>query len=301
MRPLLAALLLLPAVGFAQTGIVLTVSGAGTSGTLAYNAGGCGNLVAGGWVGTGLTGACTSLNIWTTASTCGTAPSTTNVPADVIVATVSSGSLTSGTASGTFSFSFNTLPSFTTNACGAVVDFTNSLCAAVTLNDTTNSCTGSIITSTPVLTLRYDNVPPVAPTVTIVPLDGQLSVRLAPTDTTDSISFFQVQYAPEPADGGTVTYMGAGGNIPINNPNVTISGLTNGTNYLVRALSIDEATNQSPYSQPMVEAPVVTLGFYANYLNDGGQPGGCGDVAGGGPSALAFVGVLFLVFARRRE
>jgi uncharacterized protein (TIGR03382 family) len=299
MRPLLAVLLLAPAVAFGQS-LVLTVNGSGTSGVLAYNANGCGNKVAGNWVGTSLTTACTSLQIWVTTGTCGSAPSTTLVPADVIVYTLPAGSLTTGgVTTDTFSFAFSSLPSFAVNSCGSVTDFTNQLCGAVTLNDTTGACQGTAVTSTPVQSIRYDNIPPIAPTLSITPLDSQLSVRLTPTDTSDTIQSFLVQYAVQPIDGGTANFISAG-SAPLNNPIVTISGLTNGTNYLVQGQSIDEATNVSPPSSPVVATPVLTLGFYANYLGDGGQPGGCGDVAGGGPSALAVAVVLLLGLVRRR-
>jgi hypothetical protein len=304
MRPLLAALLLLPAAGVAQT-LIVTINGAGTSGVLARNASGCGTLVAGNWVGTGLTAACTSLQVWVTSgsSACGATPSTTNVPADVVVYTAPAGSLTTGgLTTDTFSFAFNNLPSFNGTACGAVVDFTNQVCAGVTLNDTTASCTGTAVTNSPLVSIRYDNVPPVPPTLSITPLDSQLSVRLAPTDTSDTISNYNVQIAIEPSDGGTPNYVSAGTNIPANNPTVTISNLINDQNYLVQGFSIDEATNVSVASAPVVGMPVVTLGFYQNFINDGGQPaGGCGDAAGGGPSALAFVTTLLLLAVARRR
>jgi len=300
MRPLLAALLLLlPAAVFGQT-IALTLNGAGTSNSLARNAAnGCGTLFAGGWAGTSLTTACTSLQIWVSASTCGNTPGTT----DYIIYTASAGQLTTGgLTSDTFSGSFNSLPSFTAGTtCGAAVDFTNNLCASVQLNDTTNSCTGTVVQGTPSpITIRYDNIPPLPPTMNIVPLDTQLSVRLAPSDTTDTISYFRVQYALEPTDGGTPNYIAYGGNVAANNPAITISGLVNGTNYLVQGFSIDEATNQSAPSAAQVASPVVTYGFYANYLGDGGQPGGCGDSAGGAPSVAALATVLLLGLVRRR-
>jgi hypothetical protein len=300
MRRLLAALLLLPTGAFAQS-LTLTVNGSGTSGVLAYNASGCGNLVAGKWVGATLTNACNSLQIWVTTGSCAATPNTTVLPVDVIVYTLPASSLTTGgVTTAPFSFAFNTLPGFTAaNPCGAAVDFTNQLCGGVTLLDTTGNCTGTTVQSVPIQSLRYDNVPPVAPTLSIVPLDSQLSVRLAPGDTSDTIQSFQVQYAIQPLDGGTANFISAG-TAPLNNPVVTISGLTNGTNYLVQGQSTDEATNVSPPSAPLVASPVVTLGFYANYLADGGQPGGCGDVAGGGPSALAVAMVLLLGLVRRR-
>jgi hypothetical protein len=307
MRPFLAALLLLPATGLAQSGIVLTLNGAGTSGVLARNASGCSTIVAGSWTGTGLTAACTSLQFWVTSSpsACGAAPSTTNVPADFVITTVPSSSLTTGTVTqGPYSFNFTSLPSFSTsgNSCGAVVDFTNYICAGVTLTDTTGACQGAAVTGTPVLSVRYDNIPPDPPLLSITPLDGQLSVRLSPSDTSDTISGYNVQFAVEPPDGGTANFAPACGTIAANNPVCTISGLVNGTNYLVQGYSIDEATNSSgPSTPPTVGTPVVTLGFYSNYINDGGKPaGGCGDAAGGGPSALALATVLLLGLVRRR-
>jgi hypothetical protein len=299
-------LLLVPAVGLAQATLTIKVSGAGTgtSPSLAYNAANCTTPVAGTWAVSGLSNPCSSLSIWTTATSCGTnvAPNTTTTPPDYLVTAISAGTLTGGTTSGPFSFLFNTLPGFSTsgNACGAMADFTNTLCAAVQLPDSTGACTGTIVGGTPVVSLRYDNIPPVPPNVTVQPLDSQLSVRLAPADTTDTISSYQVQYAVDAGAGVPPTYIGIGGSIPANNPSVTIANLNNGTDYFIQALSVDEATNQSPFSAPVVAAPVLTLGFYANYLNDGGTQGGCGDAAGGGPSALAFATVVLLVCARRR-
>jgi hypothetical protein len=306
MRPLLVAALLLPAAGLAQSGIVLTLNGAGTSGVLARNSSGCSTVVAGSWTGTGLTGACTPLQVWLTSSTsaCGAAPSTTNSPADVIVYTTPAGTLTSGAlTSATFNFNFTALPSFSIsgNSCGSVVDFSNQLCAGLTLNDTTGQCNGTAVTSTPLQSIRYDNVPPAPPALAITPLDGQLSVRLSPSDPNDTILSYSVQYALAPPDGGTPNYVSGGSNIPANNPTVTISGLANGTTYLVLGYSVDEATNLSAASAPVAASPVLTLGFYANYINDGGKPaGGCGDASGGGPSALALVTVLLLGLVRRR-
>lgn len=308
MRPLLAALLLLPAVGLAQATLTITVSGAGTSANpvLAYNANNCTIPVVGTWTVTGLSNPCTSLSIWTTAVGCGNnvAPDPTATPPDALVIAISSGTLTGGTTKGTFQFLFNTLPGFSTGdggvPCGSASDFSNSLCAAVQLPDSTGACTGTIVMGTPVVTLRYDNIPPIPPAITVQPLDSQLSVRLAPGDSTDTISSYQVQYAKDAGAGVPPTYQGTGNNIPANNPSVTISGLTNGTDYFIQALSIDEATNASPYTTPVVATPVLTLGFYGNYLNAGGTQGGCGDAAGGGPSALAFASVLLLFVARRR-
>jgi MYXO-CTERM domain-containing protein len=305
MRPLLAALLLLPAAGFAQSGIVLTLNGAGTSGVVARNATGCSTILAGTWTGTGLTGACSPLQVWLTTSTssCGAAPSTTNVPADVVVYTIPAGSLTTGALTqASFNFNFTALPGFAISGngpCGQVVDFTNQLCAGVTLNDTTGACQGTAVTSTPILSVRYDNVPPDPPLLSITQLDSQLAVRLSPSDPSDTIATYNVQYAVEPSDGGTPNYASAG-SAAANNAVVTISGLTNGTNYLVYGTSIDEAGNPSAPSTPVVSSPVVTLGFYTNYINAGGQPGGCGHAAGSGPSVLALAAVMLLGLVRRR-
>jgi hypothetical protein len=318
MRPLLAALLLLPALGFAQS-LVLTVNGATstitgtgttTTSTYAKNAASCNNTVAGNWLGTGLTTACTTLQVWLTTSACGTAPSTTNSPPDYVVYTAQIGQLTGGLSTDTFSFAFNLLPGFSTptdggvsTPCGSAVDFTNLLCAGLVLKDSTGACTSSSVTASPV-NMRYDNVPPDPPLVTITPLDSKLSVRLTATGSGSAVTdiqSFQAAYAVEPADGGTPNYAYVGGTISVNNPTVTISNLVNGTNYLVVGYSIDEATNVSgPSTPPTVGEPVLTYGFYANYLNDGGQPAGCGSAAGGAPSALAFLTVLLLGVARRR-
>jgi hypothetical protein len=313
MRPLLAALLLLPSVGAAQT-LALTINGAVTYGTstvpvLAFNSTACSNSIAGSWTGTGLTTACTSLQVWLTAFSCGTAPSTTNVPADFIASTTQAGDLANGTTTINFSFSAASLPGFGTGAldggntsCGTVVDFTNTVCAAVTLNTATNGCTGTNVQA-PTVSLRYDNVPPDPPSINIVPLDSQLSVRLTPDSLTPvaDVLYYRVQYALQPSDGGAPGgYTPVGGNISASAAAVTISSLVNGELYSIQGFTVDEASNVSTTPTTVTGSPVMTTGFYANYIDDGGQTGGCGDSAGGGPSALALGVFLSLVLARRR-
>ncbi len=312
MRPLLATLLLLPALGSAQT-LAIAVNGAVTTGTnttpvLALNT--CNTTVGAAWTGSSLTTACTSLQFWVTAFSCGTTPSTTNIPADVVVYTAQVGDLANGLTKAAFTFSFSVLPSFSntlpdggsggSSLCGTAVDFTNTLCGAVTTKAADLSCTGSVAQA-PTVGLRYDNIPPDPPSVTVTPLDSQLSVKLGASATTPAtdVLYFKAQLSLD-IDGGTPVYAPIGGNISATNPIVTVSGLTNGQDYLIQGFTVDEATNVSLPSTPVVGTPVLTLGFYANYLKDGGQPGGCGDTGGGGPSLLAFAGLLLLALVRRR-
>jgi uncharacterized protein (TIGR03382 family) len=299
MRPLLAALLLLlPSAGFAQS-LVLTING----NPVARNADGCSTSVAGNWVGASLTAACTPLQVWISATNnCGAAPSTTNTPPDFVVDTTQTGELVNGTTTKSFTFSFNAMPSFATNACGANVDFTNYVCAGVTMKDGTGACSGTGVTAASI-GVRYDNLRPPPPSVTITPLDSKLSVRLAATgsgtDVTD-VQYFNTEYAVDPGDAGTPAWVEKGGNISANNPTVEISPLINGVVYLVRGYSVDEAGNKSVASDPVTGKPVVTYGFFDNYVADGGQEtGGCGAV-GGGPSALALGTLLLLALVRRR-
>jgi len=298
MRLLLVTLLLTPVCGMAQT-LVLTVSG----NPVALNASGCGNNVAGAWTGTNLTAACNAMQIWATASTtCGSAPSTTNSPPDVVVQTVQARDLQNGTTCGTYSFAFNTLPSFTSNACGANVDFTNYLCASVTSRSGTGSCDGTVAQASS-LSIRYDNISPPPPLLSVTPLDSKLSVGITATGSSTDISdvqFFNVEFTVNPTDGGTPTWIGVGGNISANSGSLTINNLTNGTVYLVRGYSIDEASNISAPSTPVEGEPVVTYGFYANYVDDGGQDtGGC-TAAGGALSGLSVAAVAILALVRRR-
>jgi uncharacterized protein (TIGR03382 family) len=299
MRALLALLLLLPAWGYAQS-LTLTVSGS----PLALNASGCSNGVAGSWTGSGLTAACNTLQVWLTASSaCGALPSTTASPPDVVVATAQAGDLNGGLSTAPFSFNFNLLPSFTTNACGASVDFTNYLCASVTSRSSTGTCDGTV-TQAASVSIRYDNVPPPAPVVTVTPLDSKLTVRLTPsgsgTDVTD-VQYFNVEFAVDPGDAGAPVWLSVGGNVSVNNPAVTISNLVNGTTYLVRGYSKDEASNLSPPSDPVAAQPVLTNGFFSNYIADGGQDkGGCA-ATGGAPSVFGLVALLLVTLARRRE
>jgi hypothetical protein len=317
MRPLLAALLLLPSVGAAQT-LAVTINGAVTYGTstvpvLAFNASACGNSIAGSWTGTSLTAACTSLQIWVTAGSCGATPNTTVAPIDFIAYTAQAGDLAGGLTTDTFNFNTSSLPGFGVGAldggntsCGTVNDFTNTVCSGVTMNTAANGCTGTNVQA-PSVGLRYDNVPPDPPNINIVPLDSQLSVRLSPDSLTPvaDVQYYLVQYALQSTDGGTydggtLNYTPVGGNIVASNAAVTISGLTNGNVYSIQAFTVDEASNKSTTPNTMTGSPVMTTGFYANYINDGGQTGGCGDSAGGGPSALALGVFLSLVLARRR-
>ena len=299
MRFLLAALVLLPASGFAQTTLTLTVSG----NPVAKNASGCADRVAGNWLGSGLTGACNSLQIWVTASTtCTDAPSATASPPDVVVQTVQSGALVAGTTTGTFSFAFNTMPSFTSNACGTDVDFTNYLCASVTSTGATGSCDGNLTKASSV-SIRYDNHPPPPPAVSVIPLDSKLSVGLAATGTgTDltDVQFFNVQFAVAPSGGGTPDWIGAGGDISSSNASVTINNLVNGTTYLVRGFSKDEAGNLSDPSDPVSAEPVQTFGFWSNYIDDGGQDSGGCTAAGGASSGVALAALAVLALLWRR-
>jgi len=315
MRPFLAALLLLPAVGSAQS-IALTVTGAtnsvsGSGGTvtstLALNGTACAYQVGVAWTGTSLTTACTPLYFWLTTTSCGTAPSTTNIPADVTVQTIQVGDLTAGTSSGTFTFPFNSLPGFVSLpdgggfSCGSVNDFTNFLCAGVTTAATGGMCNGATATAPPV-NMRYDNIPPIPPIVGITPLDTKLGVNISPGDPNDTLLYYTAQYALAFPDGDAGTYFNSGcGQISTTNSKCTISNLVDGTDYYVVGYSVDEASNVSVASAPMPGTPVLTYGFYANYLNDGGQPGGCGSAAGGAPSALAFTTALLLFAVARRR
>jgi hypothetical protein len=318
MRPLLAALLLLPAVGTAQT-LSVTINSAITYGTnvnpvLAFNASGCSSNITGSWTGTGLTTACTSLQLWITNTTCAATPNTTVAPVDYIFYTQAAGNLVGGLTTDTFSFTASVLPGFAAGAldggntsCGSVNDFTNYVCGAVTLNTATSGCTGTVVQPTTINGLRYDNVPPDPPTINIVPLDSQLSVRLSPDALTPvvDVQYYLVQYALQSTDGGTydggtLNYTPVGGNIAASNAAVSISNLVNGDVYSIQGFTVDEASNVSTTPTTVTGSPVMTTGFYANYLNDGGQVGGCGDSAGGAPSALALGALLALVLARRR-
>ncbi|HMK73527.1 MAG TPA: MXAN_2561 family MXYO-CTERM-anchored protein, partial [Myxococcaceae bacterium] len=243
------------------------------------------------------------LQIFVTASTtCPDAPSATSSPPDVVVQTVQSGDLANGTTTGTFSFAFNTMPGFVSGACGTDVDFTNYLCASVTSRGGTGSCDGTL-TKASAIALRYDNLPPPPPAVSVTSLDSKLSVGLAATGTgTDltDVQFFNVQFAVAPSDGGAPNWLAADGDISASTPSVTINNLVNDTTYLVRGYSKDEAGNLSGPSDPVSGMPEQTFGFWANYIDDGGQDtGGC-TAAGGASSGAALAALALLALAWRR-
>jgi hypothetical protein len=278
---------LLPAIAFGQSSITLTL-GAGGQTDVFKNGGQCNDHLAVNWTGNVSGVACAPFEVFATVkSSCPDKPDT------------DSGDFTIGTeddlskGSGTFDFVISNLPIFDGGTCGGEVDKTVNICGTFSVGqiDCGGVTPAQVVKASPVPTIRFDSIPPPAPVVTEVnTLDGALGVRVNPGNDTSTVT---VQYREQ-----------GGGNFISVSPysaqigGTTIDGLTNGTTYEVRATVSDQANNDSEPSAVKTGTPARTDGFWAAYVNDGGQEtGGC-SVAG--PSSLALL-LIAAAFGRARR
>lgn len=167
------------------------------------------------------------------------------------------------------------------NVCGsyAPFDFTGLACATTRTKDS----------SPP--TIRYDSLPPAAPTINSVEgLDGALAINVS--GDADADTFIIRVEAP---DGNVITKDFPGGGT------IRVDGLQNNTVYSVTAVAIDLAGNESPPSAAMEGTPRATAGFYRHYRDAGGsETGGCSH-AGAVLAAWAALAALVAVARRRRS
>jgi uncharacterized protein (TIGR03382 family) len=298
LRAGLAAVLLASAVSHAQT-ITLNFQGT-TSKSFAGGFNDCGNQVPiVQWTSSGLSGAnaCGSLQVWVTnGSSCASSPGTSGSDGgtDLIIGTFS---LSTGTSGNSNSFRFQDLPGLGGIGCAASVDIQNAVCASVQYRaSTVGDCTTLQAAN---LTVRYDNVPPDPPGLTLLPQDSQIVVQLSSNNDPD-VFFYRVEYAVEPP-GDAGPNWNTLSDISANITSKPITGLTNETTYLVRARSLDEVNNLSAYSDVLSATPEASNGFWAEYKSAGGhEVGGCNASGVAVPSLVGTLAALVALLRRRR-
>lgn len=230
---------------------------------------------------------CDDLQIWATTGTCGERAGT----GDHLIAEISEAELFQA-PQGTESFLVSDLPNFTAEqGCPAAdVEQTVLVCASLKVFNSLSEC-NVVVDAQEEPEIIYDSRAPGAPTIQeITPLDGALSVRVAFPE--DAQSMF-LEYS---TSGTGFTRVG-----PFNTDIGTIQSLENDTEYIVRAIAVDDAGNESAVSAELRGTPVLTRGFFGRYRDAGGlENGGCSS-AGGGLSLLGAVIALGAGALRRRR
>jgi uncharacterized protein (TIGR03382 family) len=298
-------LLVLASPALAQT-ISLNFGGFGGGGTvtsLPFNQQSCldGNQYIIQWTASGLGGACSDMQIFvTSAQGCPPAGPNTLVtdggtPADVILETVSTSDLQAGSGS-IASKRLRDMPSLGGN-CPDGQDITNAVCAFVRYRPGSTNCDGTVSSSTN-LTLHYDARPPVSPSMNLLGQDAKIVVQLGPEG--ETLKLYETQYAEAPSgDAGPVWRQGP--NLEASKTSVSITGLTNGQEYLVQARSVDVVDNVSAYTSPLSATPEASNGFWGEYKDAGGHElGGCSAAGAAVPSVVGALGVLVALMRRRR-
>lgn len=305
--PLRAGLVLLVVASpaLAQS-ISLNFGGFGAGGTvtsLPFNQQSCldGNSYIIQWTASGLGGACSDMQIFvTSAQGCPPAGPNTLVTdggtvADVILETVSTSDLQAGSGQ-IASKRLRDMPSLGGN-CPDGQDFTNAVCAFVMYRPSSTNCDGTV-TSSSNLTLHYDAKPPVPPSMNLLGQDAKIVVQLGPEG--ETLKRYDIQYAEAPpGDAGPAWRQGP--SLEASKSSVSITGLTNGVEYVVQAQSVDVVDNVSGYNTPLSAIPQASNGFWGEYKDAGGHDlGGCSTADAGVPSVIGALWVLVSVLRRRR-
>ena len=298
-------LLILSSPALAQS-VTLGFSGGGSSLTsIPFNQGSCnGNdqyIVT--WTAANLnsSNACGNLQIFVTnnQSCPNSAPNTSGADggtADIVIGTVSISTLATG--SGTLPAARRRdMPGLGGN-CPDGQDITNAICAYLQYRASGSTDCSGVLTSSTNLTLRYDAKPPVPPGMNLLPQDSKIVVQLDPQG--ETLLRYELQYAEAPSgDAGPAWRQAA--NLEATKSSESITGLTNGVAYLVRAQSIDEVENASGYTDPQSATPQASNGFWGEYKDAGGHElGGCNVSDAAVPSVLGALGVLVALIRRRR-
>jgi uncharacterized protein (TIGR03382 family) len=294
------ALLLLSTAARAQT-ITLSFTGS-TNDTANKGPGTCNDQVLVVWTASGLTTAntCGSLQVWVAnGAACGTSPGTSasDGGTDLIIDTASLSTTTTGTPQ----FVVSAMPGLAGQDCNSAIDVTNAVCAAVQSKAVDGTCSGTV-QGTPLLSVRYDSVPPDPPSVGLTAQDAKILVGLSAngSQASDVLSYI-VEYAIQPSDQSAPVFKQAGGEVAAASGRLTIDGLLNGTTYLVRGFALDEVSNKSQASSVQSAMPLASDGFFARYEEAGGkEQGGCSAVGAGLPSIIGALAVLAAVLRRRR-
>ena len=177
-------------------------------------------------------------------------------------------------------------------------DITNAVCASLSYRATGSTSCDSNLTSSTTLTLHYDAKPPVPPGMNVLAQDSKIVVQLDPQG--ETLLRYEIQYAEAPPNDGGPDWRQAT-NLEATKTSESITGLTNGVVYLVRAQSIDEVENPSGYTDPQSATPQASNGFWGEYKDAGGHElGGCNVADAAVPSVFGALGVLVALIRRRR-
>jgi len=298
LRLALAAALLLGTAAAAQS-ITLTFPASAT--TLNKGPSGCNDSVRVTWTASGFgTSPCNSLQLWVAnGQACGDSPGTsaTDGGTDLVLGTFNLTTQQTGTGD----FVVSDMPGVAGRSCGEAIDVKNFVCASVQYRATVGgNC--STVQGTPNLIIRYDNVPPDAPTISADGLDGKISVHFAYNGSGASdVLYWSAEYGIKPAGGGDPAVWTPTGQISTSKTTNPITGLLNGTTWLVRGYAYDEVNNPSVASATVEATPQHSSGFWEEYKADGGnEVGGCSSAgAAAVPSAIAALSVLAAVLRRR--
>lgn len=296
-------LLLLPSLAFADSVLAVVATAQPSVSTYTYNSG-CDTALSVEWLFTsslavGVGSLCGSLTLWATSGECGDVADTANGDVPFDAASVTAATMVS-TQSAAFTITPSALPSFTSttladggvstaSTCGAAgITVTNKLCASVQTSVTAcGFSTATYLHAVP-LTLVYDAVPPVAPTVSDTQPE-ESAARLDFSASSDSATVY-AQYR----ESGSTAAWNTTDAVIATVGFVDIPNLVNGTSYDVQLFATDAAGNVSPASDLVTVIPVHTVGFFGTVRADGGtEEGGCSTAGGAWPLvALLLVGWL---------
>ncbi len=243
---------------------------------------------------------CNNLQIFVTNSTsCPETPATSTTDGgtgDIIIGTVGISDLATGT--GTLdSQRFRDMPGLGGN-CPDGVDVTNAVCASVNYRATgATSC--SPLGSATSISLNYDAKPPQPPGMNLLPQDSKIVVQLDPNGESN-LSVYRVEYHPELSGDAGILWLSVP-DLLATKTSQTISGLTNGQTYLVRARSVDQVNNISAYTAEQPATPEASNGFWGEYKAAGGHElGGCNAAGATVPSLVGALAVIAALLRRRR-
>ena len=191
------------------------------------------------WTSSGLSSgnACGNTQIFLTNSqSCPDTPNTTGADGgsqDLVIGTIDINTIATG--SGTIpSQRMRDMPGLGGN-CPDGQDITNAVCASLSYRATGSTSCDSNLTSSTTLTLHYDAKPPVPPGMNVLAQDSKIVVQLDPQG--ETLLRYDIQYAEAPPNDGGPDWRQAT-NLEATKTSESITGLTNGVVYLVRAQSI---------------------------------------------------------------
>jgi uncharacterized protein (TIGR03382 family) len=251
---------------------------------------------------------CSAMDLWITSDPdCNGTPSAT----DHLLPSVQQGLILTQ-KTGTVDFTVADMVSAGSDAgtftCGSVGhDTTFVVCAGVDMNLTTFCQTGSntrvstsVNATVPTAAqIIYDTLPPGTPTINppIEGLDTSLGVSFTAGNPSATSDFFNFDVSTD--DGGTWSSAKTGVSASVSS--TTITGLQDGTTYLVRMFAVDVAGNQSGFSTPVPGTPQASSGFWGAYRADGGGAQGCSAAPGAIGAGLLLLLASLWIQQRRRS